>query len=116
VARRVRFGHHEAPFFIIEEIRDRPKLVGVSRALARVYTMLKIPRRHSHFVYAVIQSGLTTAIAAAVASVPFLEGRSFLVHWLTSWMAAWAMMMPIVLLAAPVIRNVTYFLTHEEKT
>jgi hypothetical protein len=78
--------------------------------------MLKIPRRHSHYIYAVIQSGLTTAIAAAVASVPFLEGRSFLVHWLSSWVVAWAMMMPIVLLAAPVIRNLTNFLTREEKT
>jgi hypothetical protein len=96
--------------------RDHPKLVGVSRALTRVDTMLKIPRRHSHYIYAVIQSGLTTAIAAAVASVPFLEGRSFLVHWLSSWVVAWAMMMPIVLLAAPVIRNLTYFLTHEETT
>src|SRR5271165_5674758 len=77
--------------------------------------MLKIPRRHSHYIYAVIQSGLTTAIAAAVASVPFLEGRSFLVHWLSSWMVAWVMMMPIVLLAAPVIRSLTYLLTHEKK-
>ena len=78
--------------------------------------MLKIPRRHSHYIHAVIQSGLTTAIAAAVASVPFLEGRSFLVHWLSSWMVAWVMMMPIVLLAAPVIRGLTHFLTHEEHT
>jgi Protein of unknown function (DUF2798) len=77
--------------------------------------MLKIPRRHSHYIYAVIQSGLTTAIAAAIASVPLLEGRSFLVHWLISWMVAWTMMTPIVLLAAPVIRDLTYFLTHEEQ-
>ena len=84
-------------------------------SVAKVDVMLKIPRRHSHYIYAVIQSGLTTAIAAAVASVPFLEGRSFLVHWVSSWMVAWAMMMPIVLLAAPVIRSLTYFLTHEEQ-
>jgi hypothetical protein len=77
--------------------------------------MLKIPRRHSHYIYAVIQSGLTTAIAAAVASVPFLEGRSFLVHCLYSWVVALVMMMPIVLLAAPAIRSLTYFLTHEEQ-
>jgi len=84
-------------------------------SVTKVDVMLKIPRRHSHYVYAVIQSGLTSAIAAAVASVPFLEGRSFVVHWVSSWMVAWAMMMPIVLLAAPVIRSLTYFLTHEEQ-
>jgi len=36
--------------------------------------MLGIPRRFSHFVYGFIQSGLTCAIAAAIASFPFLAG------------------------------------------
>ena len=34
--------------------------------------MLGIPRRFSHFVYGVIQSGLTCAIAAGIASFPFI--------------------------------------------
>jgi hypothetical protein len=38
--------------------------------------MLGIPRRFGHFVFGVIQSGLTSAIAAAVASYPFLAGGS----------------------------------------
>jgi hypothetical protein len=50
-----------------------------------------------------------------MASVPFLEGRFFLVHWVSSWMVAWIMMTPIVLLAAPVIRNLTYFLNTRRK-
>ena len=31
--------------------------------------MLRIPRRYGHFVFGVVQSGLTTAIATAIASL-----------------------------------------------
>ena len=34
--------------------------------------MLGISRRYSHFVFGVIQSGLTSLIAAAVASYPLV--------------------------------------------
>lgn len=73
--------------------------------------MLRIPRRYSHFVFAVVQSGMTSAIAAAVASAPFLEESTFLIHWLASWLVAWAVMIPIVLLAAPIIRRIVLALT-----
>ena len=75
--------------------------------------MLRIPRRFSHYVYGVIQSGLTCAIAAAIASFPLLAEGNFVVHWLQSWMLAWIAMLPIVLFAAPVIRNLTHLLTRE---
>lgn len=75
--------------------------------------MLGIPRRFSHFVYGVIQSCLTCAIAAAIASLPFAASGSFLSHWLPSWLLAWAMMLPVVVLAAPPIRRLTQFLTRE---
>ncbi len=73
--------------------------------------MLRIPRRYSHFVFAVIQSGMTSAIAAAIASMPFLEDSTFTVHWLGSWLIAWAAMAPIVILAAPFIRRLVFALT-----
>jgi len=73
--------------------------------------MLRIPRRHGHFVFAVIQSGMTTAIAAAIASAPFLGDSTFMVHWLGSWLIAWTAMTPIVLLAAPLIRRLVFALT-----
>jgi membrane protein implicated in regulation of membrane protease activity len=73
--------------------------------------MLRIPRHYGHFVFAVIQSGMTTAIAAAIASVPFLGDSTFMVHWLGSWLIAWTAMAPIVLLAAPVIRRLVHALT-----
>lgn len=75
--------------------------------------MLGIPRRFSHFVYATLQSGLTCAIAAAIASLPFLAGDSFMQHWIQSWALSWAVMLPLVLVAAPVIRNATLWLTRE---
>jgi hypothetical protein len=76
--------------------------------------MLGIPRRFSHFVFGVIQSGLTCLIAAAIASFPFLAGGTFLAHWLQSWLVAWVTMLPIVLFAAPAIRSLTHILTRED--
>lgn len=73
--------------------------------------MLRIPRRHAHFVFGVIQAGLTSAIAAAIASAPFFAESAFLEHWLSSWLIAWATMIPVVLLAAPVIRRLVHALT-----
>jgi len=73
--------------------------------------MLRIPRRHAHFLFGVIQAGLTSAVAAGIASVPFLAESTFLEHWLGSWAIAWATMIPVVLLAAPLIRRLVQALT-----
>ena len=78
--------------------------------------MFGIPRRHSHFIFAVIQAGLTCLIAAGIASFPVLTIRQFLTHWLLSWVIAWAAMLPVVLLAAPLIRMISVALTREETT
>ena len=78
--------------------------------------MLGIPRRYTHFVFAVIQSGLTCLIAAGIASLPSLAAENFLRNWLASWLIAWVTMLPIVLLAAPAIRSLALALTREEQT
>ncbi|WP_027552597.1 DUF2798 domain-containing protein [Bradyrhizobium sp. Cp5.3] len=75
--------------------------------------MLGIPRRHSHFVFGVIQSGLTSLIAAGIASFPAAGTLLFVQHWLASWLIAWLAMLPIVLLAAPAIRSFSLRLTRE---
>jgi Protein of unknown function (DUF2798) len=75
--------------------------------------MLRIPRRHGHFVFGVIQSGLTSAIAAGVASFPFLGTYAFIENWLGSWLIAWMTTIPIVILAAPAIRRLVLALTIE---
>lgn len=76
--------------------------------------MLGIPRRYSHFVYGFIQSGLTCAIAAAIASFPFMASGTFVAHWLQSWLFSWLLMLPVVLFAAPAIRRLTHAVTSEE--
>jgi len=77
--------------------------------------MIGIPRRFEHFIFAVIQSGLTRAIAAAIASYPFLANGSFARHWLQSWAIAWLTMLPVVVLAAPTIRRLSRVLTREDR-
>lgn len=74
--------------------------------------MPAIPRRYSHFVFGVIQSGLTSAIAAAVAGLPLTSGHQF-AHWLQSWLISWLLMLPIVIFAAPAIRRLSYAVTSE---
>ena len=74
-----------------------------------------IPRRYVHFVYGAIQAGLTSAIAAAIASFPLSDDAFlFLIHWLRSWLIAWLLMLPVVLFAAPLIRNLSHALTRED--
>jgi len=76
--------------------------------------MLVIPRRYSHFVFGFIQSGLTCAIAAAIASFPLLRTGEFMANWLLSWVISWTTMLPLVLAAAPAIRSLSIRLTREE--
>jgi hypothetical protein len=75
--------------------------------------MLRIPRKYGDFVFGVIQAGLTSAIAAGVASISFFGTFAFVENWLVSWLFAWMTTIPIVLLAAPGIRRVVLALTIE---
>lgn len=74
--------------------------------------MSLIPRRYGHFVFGAIQSGISCAITAAIANAPFLVNGTFISHWLQTYVVSWAAILPIVLLAAPVIRRAVNVLTH----
>ena len=76
--------------------------------------MLGIPRKYAHFVFGVLQSGLTSGIASGIASVSFLRSGGFLSNWLQAWGVSWALMLPIVVFAAPAIRRLSLALTREE--
>jgi hypothetical protein len=76
--------------------------------------MVRISRHNSHYVYGAIQSNITCSITAAVASLPFLAEGSFMLRWLSSWLCACLVALPIALLAAPVIRRLTDLLTYQE--
>jgi hypothetical protein len=77
--------------------------------------VLNIPRRYSHFVFGAIQSGLTSLVAAGIASTPLLREGIFLQHWLGSWIVSWCTILPIVLLAAPQIQQLAHLLTREDE-
>jgi len=76
--------------------------------------MLRIPRRYTHYVFGVIQSGLTSLIAAGIASFPSLARGIFLQNWMVSWLIAWVTMLPVVLLAAPAIRSLALAMTRDD--
>jgi hypothetical protein len=76
--------------------------------------MKKLPRRFGHFVYGTIQSGLTSGVASGIASAGYLEEGIFLPRWVNAWVVSWAVMMPLVLLAAPLIRRLTLLIAHDE--
>ncbi len=76
--------------------------------------MFGIPRRHSHFVFGILQSGLTTLVATAIASFPEPTIAIFIAHWMLSWLVAWAAMLPVVMLAAPGIRRLAFALTRDD--
>ena len=76
--------------------------------------MFSIPRRYSHFIFAVIQAGLTCLIAAGIASLPVMTITQFITHWLLSWVISWVTMLPVVMPAAPTIRFVSFRLTSSE--
>ena len=73
-----------------------------------------VPRRYAHYVFGIIQSGLTSAIASGVASMALLSEGRFLSNWIPAWLGSWMVMLPIVILAAPVIRRLSHVLTREE--
>ncbi len=76
--------------------------------------MLRIPRKYSHFLFGAIQAGLTSLIAAGIASFPLPTLEEVIIHWLGSWLVAWAVMLPVVLLAAPTIRRLAISLTRDD--
>lgn len=76
--------------------------------------MLRPPRRYAHFLFAALQSGLTSAIASAIASVNLFWKGGFFEHWLQSWLAAWVIMLPIVIVAAPAILHLSNFITRPD--
>ncbi len=66
--------------------------------------MWKIPKEYGHFAFGIIQSGLTTAIASAIATLPLLKEGTFAPHWLRAFAVSWIVMLPVVVVAAPAVR------------
>jgi hypothetical protein len=73
--------------------------------------MPKLPARYSHFLFGAVQSALTCAVATGIAIAPQWQEVPLFTYWLKSWLVAWFVILPIVLVAAPGIRRVTTLLT-----
>lgn len=77
--------------------------------------MLGIPRRYSHFLFAILQAAITSAIATGIASVDFLAQSMFLRHWFHSWLFAWLLMLPVVIVFAPILNRFSTLLTQPDQ-
>ncbi len=76
---------------------------------------MRIPRRFAPFVYGIIQAGITSAVATAVATHTFAsQSMQFLIFWVGSWLIAWLCMVPVVILVAPFIQRAVLSLTRPE--
>lgn len=78
--------------------------------------MARLPHRYAPFLFGIIQAGLTTAVATAIATLQTTAiGLRFLVYWLAAWGIAWLAMLPVVMLAAPLIQRSVHALTDAER-
>lgn len=77
--------------------------------------MPKLPNSWSHFVFGALQSALTSGVASAIASFPRWAESDFFRSWLIAWSLAWLAMLPLVVVAAPVIRRITTLLTEQRR-
>ena len=73
-----------------------------------------IPKRYDHIVYGVIQSGLTCGVASAISTAGIDGVEHYLVQWLRSWSLSWLFMLPLVLLASPLIRRLSQALVRRD--
>jgi hypothetical protein len=68
--------------------------------------MIRIPEHRAPMVFGIIQAGLTSLIASGI-GVHRADGfgPGFASHWASAWLTAWAMMLPVVIFAAPYIQR-----------
>jgi hypothetical protein len=65
-----------------------------------------LPERFAPFVFASLQSGITSLLASGVASASHGVGWEMLGWWARSWVLAWILVLPVVIIAAPIIQRV----------
>jgi hypothetical protein len=77
--------------------------------------MTPLPRRFAPYVYGAIQAAITTAVATAIATGQLTDpGLVFLQRWALAWLVAWATMLPVVILVAPLIERTVRAMTAPE--
>jgi Protein of unknown function (DUF2798) len=77
---------------------------------------MKIPHKYGHFVFGVLQSGVTCAVASAIAVYKTNSGEHPIIDWLSTWGLSWIMMLPVVFLFAPILRKAVEKITTQSNT
>ena len=76
--------------------------------------MPRISQQYRQQVFGLLQSAVTSAIAALIASPKGMAMVAFMLNWSTTWLLTWLSMIPVVLLAAPIVRRVTDLIVTRE--
>jgi hypothetical protein len=71
----------------------------------------RIPEQYGHFVFAVLQAGITTGLTAAVAAWSITRDLHFGALWLRSWRFSQVPILAVVLTAAYPIRRLVRYVT-----
>ena len=74
--------------------------------------MARLPQRYAPFVHGIVQAGITTAVASAIATLQLTGlGMQFFARWAWSWSLAWLTMLPVVVALSPLIHRAVLALT-----
>ncbi len=76
--------------------------------------MPHINRQYRPQVFGLLQSAITSAIAALIANPKGMALGPFMLSWSTTWLLTWLSMIPVVLLAAPYVRRLTDLIVQRE--
>jgi hypothetical protein len=72
----------------------------------------RIPRRFAPMIYGVMQAGITSAIATAIAIQKIgATDEPLIGQWFTAWLLAWLTMLPVVIFISPFIQRAVLALT-----
>ena len=77
--------------------------------------MFQVSRRHGHYLYGVIQAGITCGVASGIAHAPVFGHAPAPGSFMLSWLVSWVAMLPIVLIAAPAIRRAVDYFTIDDR-
>jgi peptidoglycan/LPS O-acetylase OafA/YrhL len=75
------------------------------------------PQRYAPYAYGILQAAITTAVATAIAIFPLAHSSmEFIERWMLAWGVAWLTMLPVVLVASPIIQRAVQSCCDRERT
>ena len=74
---------------------------------------MKIPHRFSHYIFGVLQSGITCAVASGITVFGTANSENKFFDWLFAWSLSLITMLPIVIFIAPLLRRTVEQITQK---